>query len=149
MALRWYGNHSLRWSPVHWFPKGYNRTEVFMRNIMESVLTDCKNQGLYIPAVCFDGQWHTIATRSIINNLLTLRQLQTPGKRLRRNKSRKSSESLLAYTQNFSFNIWKLRYDLHQRRCTPLRVRERLWCRDEIINQWNIYQSCARRSFKL
>lgn len=43
---------------------------------MESVLTDCKNQGLYIPAVCFDGQWHTIATRSIINNLLTLRQLQ-------------------------------------------------------------------------
>lgn len=43
---------------------------------MESVLTDCKNQGLYIPAVCFDGQWHTVATRSIIYNLLTLRQLQ-------------------------------------------------------------------------
>lgn len=43
---------------------------------MESVLTDWKNQGLYIQAVCFDGQWHTIATRFIINNLLTLRQLQ-------------------------------------------------------------------------
>lgn len=77
MALRWYGNHSLRWSPVLWFPKWYSWTsEVFMRNIMESVLDDCKNQGLYIPAVCFDGQWHIIATRSIINNLLTLRQLQ-------------------------------------------------------------------------
>lgn len=43
---------------------------------MESVLDDCINQGLYIPAVCFDGQWHTIATRSIINLPFTLLQLK-------------------------------------------------------------------------
>lgn len=145
MALRRYGNHSLRWSPVLWFPKWYSWTsEVFMRNIMESVLDDCKNQGLYIPAVCFDGQWHIIVTRTIINNLLTLRQLQkdTWKEAEKKQKSEIIKEFARLRTE-FQFQYLKMAL------CTPLRVRERLWCRDEIINQWNKYQSCSRRSFKL
>lgn len=66
----------MRWFPVNWFPKGYSLITEVMSNIIESVLDDCKNQGLYILAVCFDGHWHRIATRTIINFPFTLLQLQ-------------------------------------------------------------------------
>lgn len=57
---------------------------------MESVLDDCKNQGLNIPAVCFDGQWHTITTRSIINFPLTL--LQQPNDTWKEAEKKQKSE---------------------------------------------------------
>ena len=72
---RCYNKSALRWAPINWFPKGYSLTSEVMREIMESVLNECKERGLHVPAISFDGQWHNISTRSLHGEPLTLLQL--------------------------------------------------------------------------
>ena len=71
----WSKNH-LRWAPVCWFPKGYSLTTEKLRNLLEHVQTLCKEAGLHIPAISFDGQCHNVAVRGIDNQPMTLLQLQ-------------------------------------------------------------------------
>lgn len=47
-----------------------------MRSMIDQVLQECYDRGLYIPIVSFDGQWSNIAIRDRKGNALTLLQLQ-------------------------------------------------------------------------
>ena len=71
-----WSKNPLRWAPVCWFPKGYSLTTETLRNLLEHVQTLCKEAGLHIPAISFDGQWHNVAVRGIDNQPMTLLQLQ-------------------------------------------------------------------------
>ncbi|CAC5359138.1 unnamed protein product [Mytilus coruscus] len=46
-----------------------------MRGIAERVLDECKEQSLHVPLIAFDGQWHTIAFRSVVEEPLTRLQI--------------------------------------------------------------------------
>jgi hypothetical protein len=62
--------------PVCWFPKGGSLDTSTMRKIVECVMNSCKEKGLYVPALSFDGQWHCIAIRDETEAPLTTLQLQ-------------------------------------------------------------------------
>ncbi|VDI45018.1 Hypothetical predicted protein [Mytilus galloprovincialis] len=70
-----WSKNQLKWAPICWFPKGYSLTSKVMRSIAERVLDECKEQGLHVPSIAFDGQWHTIAFRSVADEPLTRLQL--------------------------------------------------------------------------
>ncbi|CAG2203301.1 unnamed protein product [Mytilus edulis] len=70
-----WSKNQLKWAPICWFPKGYSLTSKVMRSIAERVLDECKEQGLHVPSIAFDGQWHTIAFKSVADEPLTRLQL--------------------------------------------------------------------------
>ncbi|KAH3847300.1 hypothetical protein DPMN_089620 [Dreissena polymorpha] len=47
-----------------------------MRTIAEHVMNECRNAGIHIPAVSFDGQWHVLSVRDDNDKPLTVLQLQ-------------------------------------------------------------------------
>lgn len=62
--------------PISYGLKGYNMNSDSMRSMIDQVLQECYDRGLYIPIVSFDGQWSNIAIRDRKGNALTRLQLQ-------------------------------------------------------------------------
>ena len=72
---RWDEN-KIRCAPICWFTKGYSLDTETMRRILEAVLNACFMEGMHVPAISFDEQWHNIAVRESNGLPLTLLQLQ-------------------------------------------------------------------------
>ena len=62
--------------PVAYGLKGYSLKSEAMRSMMETVLSECKKRGIYIPVCSMDGQWNRLVVRDKENQPLTLCQLQ-------------------------------------------------------------------------
>ena len=73
---RGWEKNSIKSAPVCWFPKGYSLQTDTLRKVAEEVHSTCQNARIHVPAQSFDGQWHTIAVRSIDGRPLTILQLQ-------------------------------------------------------------------------
>ena len=63
-------------SPVAYAFKGYSMRSDVMRNMIECVLQECYERGIYTPVVSFDGQWFSLAIRDSSGRPLTMLQLQ-------------------------------------------------------------------------
>ena len=62
--------------PVAYGLKGYSLPTTTIRKMIEFVLKECWDKGLYTPICCFDGQWSHMAVRDGEENPLTILQLQ-------------------------------------------------------------------------
>lgn len=62
--------------PIAYAFKGYSLKTEVMRNMIERVLNECYQHGLYTPVISFDGQWYCIAVRDKDGKPLTVLQLQ-------------------------------------------------------------------------
>lgn len=62
--------------PIAFGLKGYSLSNKVMREMMEYVLLECHNRGLYTPVCSFDGQWYRMTVHDQNDSPLTLLQLQ-------------------------------------------------------------------------
>ena len=83
-------------SPVAYAFKGYSMRSDVMRNMIECVLQECYERGLYTPVVSFDGQWFSLAIRDSSGKPLTMLQLQKDVNAEAKRKSKNDANKLYA-----------------------------------------------------
>lgn len=73
---REYKAEQLHSIPIAYGLKGYSMPTTTLRCMIEQVLSECKQRGLYVPVCSFDGQWCRLVVRDREENPLTVLQLQ-------------------------------------------------------------------------
>ena len=73
---REYKTEQLHSIPIAYGLKGYSMSTDTLRSMIEDVLRHCKERGLYVPVVSFDGQWCRLSVRDHDGAPLTVLQLQ-------------------------------------------------------------------------